>query len=88
MAYKVIKEFADLQDKEHVYRKGDVFPRDGADASEERIEELASHSNKIGVPLIEKVAEPEKPAAGEEKKPSKAKSSTKAEKSPKKANKE
>lgn len=86
MAYKVIKSFADLQDKEHVYAVGDEFPRKGTEASDERIAELASAFNKIGVPLIEKVAEPKK--SEEEKEPEKEKSSTKAKKSPKKANKE
>jgi hypothetical protein len=53
--YKVIKLFADLQDNNHVYRIGDVFPRSGVEATEERLAELASCNNKQGVPLIEKV---------------------------------
>lgn len=57
--YKVIVDFADLQDKEHVYRVGDEFPRSGFSASEERLTELASANNRRGVPLIEKVDEAE-----------------------------
>ncbi len=53
--YKVIHTFADLQDGNKVYRVGDVYPHEGV--SEERIIELAGSENKIGVPLIEKVAE-------------------------------
>jgi hypothetical protein len=52
--YKVIKRFYDLQ-KNHAFSVGDTFPHDGVD--EERIAELASGNNKIGVPLIEEVAE-------------------------------
>lgn len=50
---KVIKKFTDLQDGNHVYNVGDVYPREGYTPSEERIEELASDKNRQGVPLIE-----------------------------------
>lgn len=59
--YKVIERFADLQDDNHIYEIGDTFPRKGSKPSKERIEELASDSNKIGIPLI-KLEEP-KPKA-------------------------
>lgn len=59
--YKVIKMFADLQDKNHVYKVGDTFPREGLKVSDSRLAELAGNSNKQGVPLIEKV-EVKKPA--------------------------
>lgn len=51
MNYKVIKDFMDLQDENHIYRKGDKYPRKGR-VKKERAEELASSANKIGVPLI------------------------------------
>lgn len=52
--YKVIKRFYDLQDNNHQYEVGDIFPHDGCSypVSDERIAELAGGSNKIGVPLI------------------------------------
>lgn len=50
---KVIKRFTDLQDGNHVYRAGDIYPREGYTPSEERIAELASDKNKQGTPLIE-----------------------------------
>lgn len=53
MEYRVIKKFTDLQDGNHVYNVGDVYPREGYTPSEERIAELASDKNKQGVPLIE-----------------------------------
>lgn len=56
--YKVIHEFLDLQDNSYYYHVGDVFPHDGVTADSERIKELSSVNNKIGVPLI---AEEKKP---------------------------
>lgn len=53
MKYRVIKKFTDLQDGNHVYNVGDVYPREGYTPSEERIAELASDKNKQGTPLIE-----------------------------------
>ena len=55
--YKVIKFFNDLQDSCHPYNVGDVYPREGAETTDERIAELAGSSNKQGKPLIEKVEE-------------------------------
>ena len=50
---KVIHEFLDLQDNNHYYQVGDTFPRKGVEVSKERMVELSTSSNKIGVPLIE-----------------------------------
>ena len=55
--YKVIKHFIDLHDNDHSYNEGDIFPREGVDVSEERIEELAGSNNKQHTPLIELVEE-------------------------------
>lgn len=49
----VIKKFTDLQDGNHVYNVGDVYPREGYTPSDKRIAELASDKNRQGVPLIE-----------------------------------
>ena len=75
--YKVIYEFADLQDGNHVYAVGDAYPRKGVKASAERIAELSGSGNKLGRPLIkaeekakvmaEPVEEPEEEAVKEEK---------------------
>ena len=51
--HKVIKYFEDLQDNEYPYNVGDIYPRSGVDASENRIEELSTNSNRQGQPLIE-----------------------------------
>lgn len=61
--YKVIYKFADLQDKKHVYNIGDIYPREGTEPPIERVKELAGISNRLGRPLISKVAEdvPSKP---------------------------
>ena len=53
MSYKVIHRFADLQDFNHLYNVGDLFPRIGMKVSQSRIDELASSKNKLKTPLIE-----------------------------------
>ena len=53
MSYKVIHRFTDLQDFNHLYNVGDVFPRIGMKVSQSRIDELASGKNKLKTPLIE-----------------------------------
>ena len=55
--YKVIKSFTDLQDNNYAYYVGDTFPHNGVEVDAERIEELASDKNRLGVPLIEEIAE-------------------------------
>ena len=55
--YKVINRFFDLQDNNHAYSVGDTFPHNGVEVDAERIAELASDKNRLGVPLIEKIAE-------------------------------
>ena len=55
--YKVIEYFTDLQDKEHPYLPGDVFPREGIKVSADRLKELSGKDNKRGIPLIKEVKE-------------------------------
>ena len=55
--YKVIKSFYDLKDNNHVYSVGDTFPHNGVEVGAERIAELASDKNRLGVPLIKEIAE-------------------------------
>ena len=55
--YKVIKSFTDLQDNNYAYYVGDTFPRNGVEVDADRLSELASCKNRIGVPLIEEVEE-------------------------------
>ena len=40
MAYKVTQEIRDLQDNQHYYRAGDVFPRKDLEVDDERVAEL------------------------------------------------
>ena len=40
MAYKTTKAIRDLQDNQHYYRAGDVFPREGLKVDDERVAEL------------------------------------------------
>lgn len=64
MAYKVLVDFTDLQDNNYIYHEGDDFPRDGAEPTKERIAELASDKNLIGVALIK--ATRKRPVKGDE----------------------
>lgn len=50
--YEVINYFTDLQDFNHPYHVGDIFPRDGIKVTEERLKELSGKKNKRGLPLI------------------------------------
>lgn len=50
--YETIHYFTDLQDFNHPYNVGDMFPRHGMVVSQARLDELASSRNKQGKPLI------------------------------------
>ena len=58
--YRVIKYFTDLQDNNHEYNVGDVYPHNKKKVSAIRIKELSTSKNRRGIPLIEKVEEPKK----------------------------
>lgn len=53
--YKVIHFFTDLQDFNHPYNVGDIFPRTGLKVSEERFKELSCENNKQHKVLIKEV---------------------------------
>jgi hypothetical protein len=55
--YRVIKYFTDLQDNNHEYNVGDIYPHNKKKVSASRIKELATDKNRRGVPLIEKAEE-------------------------------
>ena len=55
--YRVIYKFYDLKDNNHAYSVGDTFPHNGVEVDDERIAELASDKNRLGVPLIEAIEE-------------------------------
>ena len=56
--YRVIKYFTDLQDNNHEYNVGDIYPHNKKKVSASRIKELSTDKTRRGVPLIEKVEEP------------------------------
>ena len=58
--WRVIARFNDLQDGLNRYEVGDTYPRAGYEPTPERIEELSGTNNRLGVPIIEECAEPEK----------------------------
>lgn len=54
--YEVVyKAFKDLKDNDHIYKKGDIYPREGLKPTKKRIEELSTKANKIGKILIKKI---------------------------------
>ena len=70
MKYEVIRYFTDLQDGDHPYTVGDVFPRPGVTVTDARLQELSTAANRQGVPMIQAAEEkPVKAAKGARKKP-------------------
>ena len=55
--YRVVHKFYDLKNNNYAYSVGDTFPHNGVEVDAERIVELASDKNRLGVPLIEEIAE-------------------------------
>ncbi len=54
--YEVVyKAFKDLEDSNHIYKKGDIYPREGLKPTAKRIKELSTKANKIGKILIKKI---------------------------------
>lgn len=58
MTFLVVVPFIDLEDGHHMYRKGDIYPREGLNVSDERIMQLLSTQNKAHKSFLERVAEP------------------------------
>jgi hypothetical protein len=56
--YRVIKYFTDLQDNNHEYNVGDIYPHNKKKISASRTKELSTDKNRRCIPLIEKVEEP------------------------------
>ena len=51
----IYKAFKDIEDNNHFYKKGDIYPHEGLKPTKKRIAELSSKKNKIGEVLIEAV---------------------------------
>ena len=60
MAYVVIEHFCDMQDGGRSYEVGDKFPRAGYNASQARLDTLATDRNALGRPLIKAIEEKKK----------------------------
>ena len=54
--YKVVSDFRDAKNDNHLYRVGDEYPVAGYKPSKSRIEELAKGKNKFGKVFIEELA--------------------------------
>lgn len=55
--YKAIETFTDLQDNNHRYQAGDIFPREGLKVTKKRLEDLLTGNNKRHKPMIEEIPE-------------------------------
>ena len=65
MMYKVLVDFADMQDGNYIYRAGATYPRLGLKPSKARIDELLTAKNRRKTPMIEEVKEKAEPKAAE-----------------------
>lgn len=60
--YKVIEDFIDLKDNNHLYHAGEPYPRVGAVVTSERLAELMGSANRRGRAVVMAVDVPkEKP---------------------------
>lgn len=55
--YKVVSDFRDAKNNDHLYRVGDEYPVAGDKPTKARIKELAKGENKYGRVFIEEVKE-------------------------------
>ncbi len=55
MKYEVIVKFQDLEDQKYEYNVGDLYPREGVEASDIRLKELSTKANRRKKPLIKLV---------------------------------
>ena len=69
MKYKTTKAIRDLQDNEHYYYEGAIYPREGLEVSQERLDELIEKGVIIAIE--------EKPAALKKKAKTKTKTDAK-----------
>ena len=52
MEYVALCDFRDTQDERRLYRKGEQYPREGLNVSDQRLNGLLGTNNKAGFPLI------------------------------------
>lgn len=57
MIYKVVKRFKEVKHDNHVYEKGDIYPKEGVKATKTRLEQLSTKNNKCNEIFIEVVDE-------------------------------
>ena len=50
--YKVIEDFIDLKDNNHLYHAGEPYPRVGAVVTSERLAELMGSANRRGRAVV------------------------------------
>lgn len=63
--YKATMNLRDTQDKDHLYKEGETFPREGLEVSEERLKDLLE-KGFIAEVKAKKKAEPKEKAKSKE----------------------
>lgn len=58
--YKVVNRFKENNHDGHTYEVGDVYPKEGAEATKARLKELSSTKNKYKKVFIEEVEKKDK----------------------------
>ncbi|NUK31041.1 hypothetical protein HT574_13380 [Parageobacillus sp. VR-IP] len=78
MKYPVLNDFIEKYHKNTLYKKGEIYPKEGFDADPERVKYLQSEKNKYKIPFLGPAVEEEKQVEG----PADEKKSNKTRKNP------
>ena len=52
MKYPVLNDFIEKYHKNTLYKKGEIYPKEGFDADPERVKYLQSEKNKYKIPFL------------------------------------
>jgi hypothetical protein len=70
LKYPVLNDFVEKYHKDTLYKKGEMYPKDGFEADPERVAFLQSDKNKYKIAFLGSAIEESKESDGEEKKES------------------
>lgn len=63
--YQVIRSFLDKTDNNHLYKVGDVYPKEGGKTTKARAKELLTGDNATGQIYLREIPEPKQDTASE-----------------------
>ena len=64
--YKVIRNFFDKTDNNHLYKKDDIYPREGAKVVKTRVKALMTGDNDTGKIYLAEIPESDAPKSNED----------------------